>query len=351
MKANYTYLSDGTKTLESVAFGGGRIRKTGTSSYAVDYHITDHLGSVRTIVNASGTIQEQNDYYPFGTRHPNGLTQLPANRWRFSGKEEQDAFGIAYSDFGARLYDRSASWTAVDPLAEKYYGISPYTYCSGNPVIFVDPNGRFAFIPILAKMAVGAIVDFGMQITFNMAAGASFEEALNKVDWTSVGASALIGPVSSAKNGAKLFSYAIAFADAGVDFSSEEGWTRIGGGKGGYEVAIDAISGIGSSEISDGIVKAFRKEYNALSKNASYMAPLTKAERETVRKRTAFVNSEGFNGFIQSLSQYAGGLVDKSFIELIKEGSLSGGVRGEPLELYYEQWIQQQQGLMIQQGF
>ena len=168
MKANYTYLSDGTKAkalnassagydyagsftyshasngskaLESVAFSGGRIRKSG-STYAVDYHITDHLGSVRAIVNASGTVVEQNDYYPFGKRHPNGLTQLAANRWRFSGKEEQDAaFGIAYSDFGARFYDRSAAWTAVDPMAEKYYSISPYVYCIGNPARFVDPEG------------------------------------------------------------------------------------------------------------------------------------------------------------------------------------------------------------------
>ena len=36
VKANYTYLSDGT------------------SSYAVDYHITDHLGSVRAILAADG---------------------------------------------------------------------------------------------------------------------------------------------------------------------------------------------------------------------------------------------------------------------------------------------------------
>ena len=154
MKANYTYLSDGTKTLESVAFGGGRIRKTGTSSYAVDYHITDHLGSVRAIVNAAGAIQEQNDYYPFGTRHPNGLTQLPANRWRFSGKEVQDAFGIAYSDFGARLYDRSASWTAIDPLAEKYYAVSPYAYCHDNPIVRVDPNGMIDW-ELIKKGGVG----------------------------------------------------------------------------------------------------------------------------------------------------------------------------------------------------
>jgi len=29
----------------------------------------------------------------------------------------------------------------VDSLAEKYYSISPYAYCGGNPVNFVDPNG------------------------------------------------------------------------------------------------------------------------------------------------------------------------------------------------------------------
>lgn len=28
------------------------------------------------------------------------------------------------------------------PLAEKYPGISPYVYCKGNPVNFVDPDGR-----------------------------------------------------------------------------------------------------------------------------------------------------------------------------------------------------------------
>ena len=167
VKANYTYLSDGakasvlnasgtgydyngtftyshasgeTRTLESVAFGGGRIRKNG-SSYAVDYYVTDHLGSVRAIVNASGAIVEQNDYYPFGTRQQNGLTPLSANRWRFSGKEGYDStFGIALDDFGARLFDRS-SWTSIDPLAEKYYSVSPYMYCAGNPVRFVDPEG------------------------------------------------------------------------------------------------------------------------------------------------------------------------------------------------------------------
>ena len=182
MKANYSYLSDGTKaaaftsasagkdyagsftysrgdggskTLESVAFGGGRIRRTGNNAYAVDYHITDHLGSVRAIVNASGTVVEQNDYYPFGMRHPNGLTQLAANRWRFSGKEEQDAaFGIAYSDFGARFYDRSAAWTTIDPMSEKFYEVSPYTYCHNDPINRFDYDGNIDW-RLIKKGAIG----------------------------------------------------------------------------------------------------------------------------------------------------------------------------------------------------
>lgn len=30
----------------------------------------------------------------------------------------------------------------MDPMAEKYYSISPYAYCMNNPVRYVDPDGR-----------------------------------------------------------------------------------------------------------------------------------------------------------------------------------------------------------------
>ena len=33
-------------------------------------------------------------------------------------------------------------WMSVDPMADKYPGISPYAYCVWNPVKLVDPDGR-----------------------------------------------------------------------------------------------------------------------------------------------------------------------------------------------------------------
>lgn len=35
-------------------------------------------------------------------------------------------------------------WLSVDPLADKYPESTPYMYCNGNPVMLVDPDGRFA---------------------------------------------------------------------------------------------------------------------------------------------------------------------------------------------------------------
>ena len=113
------------------------------------WYIADHLGNTRAVVDMTfgGFVAESNEYLPFGTRL-DGALALPDNRHRFGGKEEQ-RFGIGagildlhLSDFGARYYDPfTARWTTRDPLAGKYAGYSPYSYCGGNPIRFTDRDG------------------------------------------------------------------------------------------------------------------------------------------------------------------------------------------------------------------
>ena len=70
----------------------------------------------------------------------------------FTGKETDCETGFSY--FGARYYDPTllTSWTAVDPMSDKYPNISPYAYCAWNPMKLVDLDGKEDEIPpFLAK--------------------------------------------------------------------------------------------------------------------------------------------------------------------------------------------------------
>ena len=62
--------------------------------------------------------------------------------YKYNGKELDTKKGLNWYDYGARHYDATLGrWFAVDPLAEKYYSASAYSYCLNNPVKYVDPDG------------------------------------------------------------------------------------------------------------------------------------------------------------------------------------------------------------------
>ena len=111
------------------------------------YYDRDHLGNIRQVTEADGTstgnvIQTMN-YYPFGAEFCDGTANSSVQPYKYNGKEFDVMHGLNTYDYGARQYNPvTAHWDRVDPLAEKYYGISPYAYCGNNPIRFIDPDGR-----------------------------------------------------------------------------------------------------------------------------------------------------------------------------------------------------------------
>ena len=105
------------------------------------YYLQDHLGNNRMVVNTNGEVEQVNHYYAFGGlmgESTDGDTQT----YKYNGKELDRINGLDWYDYGARNYDAALGrWHVVDPLAEKYYNVSPYAYCGNNPVNRIDPNG------------------------------------------------------------------------------------------------------------------------------------------------------------------------------------------------------------------
>jgi len=62
----------------------------------------------------------------------------------YNGKELNTDFDLNWSDYGARYYDAAIGrWGQVDPLAADASDLSPYRYGFNNPILYIDPDGRF----------------------------------------------------------------------------------------------------------------------------------------------------------------------------------------------------------------
>ena len=101
------------------------------------------MGNNRMVVNKSGMKEQITHYYPYGGVIGDISTNENVQKYKFEGKELDRTFGLDNNDIHARQYfAMMPSWDRIDKLAEKYYGISPYTYCGGDPVNLGDYNGR-----------------------------------------------------------------------------------------------------------------------------------------------------------------------------------------------------------------
>ncbi len=68
----------------------------------------------------------------------------PVNKYQYNGKELHTEFGLNLMDYGARWYDAAVGrWWSVDLMAEAYSSYTTYGYVRNNPLLFIDPNGKW----------------------------------------------------------------------------------------------------------------------------------------------------------------------------------------------------------------
>jgi RHS repeat-associated protein len=116
---------------------------SGENENLVFFYHPDHLGSTSYVTDADGNIAQHIEYIPYGEVFVEERNNSFSTNYLFNAKELDNETGLYY--YGARYLDPTgAMWLSVDPLFEKYAGMSPYNYCMGNPVKMVDPDGREA---------------------------------------------------------------------------------------------------------------------------------------------------------------------------------------------------------------
>ena len=147
--------------LKQILIDGGYIAFSGPAHYYY-YYLKDHLGNNRVVVSPSGTPLQVNHYYPFGGLFGES-TGNSLQRFRFNGKEFDRTHGLDWYDYGARHMSPDVGrFTTIDPMAEKYFSISPYAYCANNPVRNIDMNGEEP--GDFFKKMDDAAIDFGRYI-------------------------------------------------------------------------------------------------------------------------------------------------------------------------------------------
>jgi len=144
------------------------------------YELTDWLGNVRVVVSdkkvadsVSGTtvlnykpeVLSIRDYYAYGMGIQERTYNLNVYRFGFGGHEriEEIGGGGTIVDMGDRWLDTRLGRTfKVDSKWNLYPDISPYSYGGNNPVVFIDPDGRF-LIDVHKRITRKALQGFSIE--------------------------------------------------------------------------------------------------------------------------------------------------------------------------------------------
>jgi RHS repeat-associated protein len=118
---------------------------TATPENETTWMLTDHLGSVRDLVNNTGTVVNHFTYDSFGNV-VGSMTGGVDTRYKYTGREFDQETGLHY--YRARYFDAQVGrFISQDPLGfGSGDGSNLYAYVTNQPVNRVDPSGLYGIV-------------------------------------------------------------------------------------------------------------------------------------------------------------------------------------------------------------
>ena len=311
-RGNLVYAGD---SLKCILFDGGLIAMDGASPEYL-FFLRDHLGSTRVVARSNGKAVQVNHYYPYGMAYASGrmsgnaeahpvtgeggnvidgdleiggetggmeLARPGASQpYRFLGNELYTSNSLGLYDFSARMYDPTLGrFLSVDPMAEGYRHLSPYAYCAGNPVVYVDKDGQ-----VIGRVVVGAVVGAAINGGIALLSGESGREVLGAAARGAIegGVAGLTFGMSMGTTLAGKIAVSAAVGAATSTASSTVGQLVESGSVDGREVATDAALGAVTGGTSQ--VFPLNKLEKASKKATSNLSPSNYVEtaRKEVKK-------------------------------------------------------------------
>jgi len=143
------------KTRTSV--GGFALYTTDNEGGKWHFTLTDHLGSMETIVDKNGVIEQKRNYDPFGKSRDNTTDETEnAPLFNLHGQLNSDYIPRGFTNhehldevelihMNGRVYDyNSGRFLSVDPFISmpgSSQAYNPYSYVMNNPLSYTDPTG------------------------------------------------------------------------------------------------------------------------------------------------------------------------------------------------------------------
>ena len=119
------------------------------------YYDTDHLGSVREMIDSSGVVRSRYDFDPYGR-----ITKVSGDLesdFGFTGFYRHQASGLNLTIY--RAYDADQGrWLSRDPIGEDG-GMNLYAYIDNNPLNGVDATGLISSLQVADPALLG---EFGL---------------------------------------------------------------------------------------------------------------------------------------------------------------------------------------------